>query len=178
MPNFKLSQFGITKEEQDYLSTRLHPEVNRVFLENIAKKNNLLVDDIEAIDYKDNEIWQAEQSARRRELNAKRNVEYKGQESEFKTLAHAKMLDKKSKHILLEDDSERYGKTESKREILKAIGKDCCKDECCKIKCCENKCCEEECDDLFRISEDEDDFGDAKVISRNNSVGAEDEKKA
>ena len=123
MPNYKLSQFGITKEEQDYLSKRLHPAVNAVFLENIAKKNNLTPNDIEGLDYSENEIYQHQLWLERRELNAKRNVEYKGDKNKFKTFAHAKMLDKKSNHILLEDDSKRYGNTEDKKEILKAIGK-------------------------------------------------------
>ena len=104
-----LSKLGIGKADRKMLEERLFPEVNKIFLENLAKENGLKFTDIAELDYESNPTYEHEQWIRRRELNASRNVKFPEEKlTKYEKFEDAKSQDKKYQHILLNDEDKKY----------------------------------------------------------------------
>ena len=71
-----LRKLGIGKEDQELLEKRLFPEVNEIFLRQIAKEHGYDEEDIPELDYSDNPTYVYEQWKMRRVANAKQNKKF------------------------------------------------------------------------------------------------------
>lgn len=108
-----LSTFGITKEERELLQSRLYPQANKIFLETMAGENGINYGEIQQLDYEDHPSFQMEQWMKKRQLKAKMLNKkiadgYVIPEElcyPYKSIEHAQNEDKKSRHILLKDES-------------------------------------------------------------------------
>jgi hypothetical protein len=106
-----LSHIGLSREDQKMLSERLFPEVNKIFLERLAKENGQDPKLIQPLDYSNHPLWKMEKMIKDRERQ-KEMLEYKIKnglidideyEYPYKTIEEAQETDEKVEHIQLKE---------------------------------------------------------------------------
>jgi len=109
-----LSKLGIGIDDKELLSNRLFPEVNKIFLANLAKSNNVDINHVENLDYSNHPVYKRD----RWMANRLRRAEYlkdridKGQfditpyEEKYKTFEEA-IAAEPDKHVIMEERSDR-----------------------------------------------------------------------
>jgi hypothetical protein len=122
---YRLSQFGMSKEERQMLQERLYPQVNEFFMKGIAKKNNLDVQHIETLDYTNNDLFKQQKLLEQRQLKAKfikdKNIDTSEWDYKWKSIEEAQELDKESQHIDITNSIKPLEELESQYPIEKYI---------------------------------------------------------
>jgi hypothetical protein len=107
-----LSILGLDKQDVEMLSNRLFPEVNKIFMENLAKAQGYATQDITPLDYQNNPTYKMQKWMANRQQLADHYFDQvqKGQRDpnefnyKFKSIEQAQK-EEPGKHILLEGDS-------------------------------------------------------------------------
>lgn len=99
-----LSKIGIGKEEREMLSKRLFPQVNEIFLANLAKQNGINPKLLEELDYSNHPQYIMEKMMKSREQKALmvKNFNTSKHDYKYKTIEEAQEKDKTSTHVLIE----------------------------------------------------------------------------
>ena len=88
------------------LQNRLYPQVNKVFLEQLAQRQGYKFEQIEELDYRENDLYKMHKMLARRQQKALylKDKDTSKWDVKYKTIEEAQAKDKEGNHVLLKDD--------------------------------------------------------------------------